>query len=1241
MSTNCNGGIINIPQAFQGEDGISSYVYIAYADNVVLGTPDVVTNFQYGQPDPTSEWIAIITTNTPINNPGVLDFEDQWVKIKGTSGVGAAGINVENNNVAVTGGPFTTLNFFAAGLTGVTVTNAGGSPPQADIEIVTAGLNKRYFSGLSSEVAGSLLVPGASYWVVDLGDGERNGIVPNLSDCSAPYYAQTYPSTGFTNYPHTAGIILRALTANSLDSNGIYLARIPNRSSTVLFNPTTPYTTGNYVENYNEVYQLIGTNGTYSTNPANDPTNWSFIPKDNNTYYSTEIQGCSFDINTGFIKSRWDKRGNILKNTNYSNTVSGSQSVLNELIKKAFRWGLNDYTNNKITFYDNVLKSNSFRAPDYLSNLINSGGDQTSLVNYSTIGEFSNNIIDDSSAYNLSTFAVRTSGTRFFNNQLQNSVFSNNKIENSVITNLSEVFSPNTFINNTIKDSVINKFHYSRFRYNDISQFTVLGDIYYYVEANEGFAQSSAKVLCSSVAYATNSITNGIWNKSILNNLGSKSYVPGLVVGDSTSTATNSGANTLIQLNDTTGTNDEHYSQTGDIVYFITSPTVNLTSTFKPINTVPPSTTSFTVSGNITSSPSTGAFSLHIFYPAIDTSLADFNKNTLKNTVIRGVNKNCTSSTYFNKNNIEYTVIDNYKQHTLDKNSVYTSSCDFSGAIEFAGGASSSKGFSANSIKNSYFYANSIINDFTDNTINNAYFLNNGNTGTGGLVGIFSNNNLLGINTDIVSEFFPYAAITQTLFSPTIFFSGNNFNTTSQFYNNTIREYNSVTSCVLNAGSSFLSSSLEGRNLPIIGNYANYTQFTGLSSVTLNTNVRIIGITLKGRNAKLTGVTFGSNNNKEVNYNTIDINSPALAFFNRFTLENFEVNPAFSTGIYGSDALIPALFGDSVNMIRNISAISEGAPVAYILGAFTYQTTTFTFNVTTQMPHMINATGGIYSVGTEGLSTRVVSLTNYSTGAPAPGGAYFTFGSNSAIKLTGTITAIVDAYTLTFTASQTTVNDRLLHSTNAVVDSIGNPAPGIGLSGSYNDGGRDFINFPYWFKNIGNGQSSSEVSNVTYQRSLITPTYSELTTRIALGLPAGAPPAPPSGSRNYYVYYNYTAATTVLYDSGTFALTLPKYFELMGGTVIFGSHTAGTYQISTITNMPEGIPIRFVTTVGCAVRFNLVATSALASNRIVQDSAATTYTIRTYLNSSQYAYDEIVLMKQNGVIRIVNKIIHV
>ena len=161
---------------------------------------------------------------------------------------------------------------------------------------------------------------------------------------------------------------------------------------------------------------------------------------------------------------------------------------------------------------------------------------------------------------------------------------------------------------------------------------------------------------------------------------------------------------------------------------------------------------------------------------------------------------------------------------------------------------------------------------------------------------------------------------------------------------------------------------------------------------------------------------------------------------------------------------------------------------------------------------------------------------------------------------------------------------------------------------------------------------------------VITPNYSELTTRIALGLtdtavPIG--PTLPSGSRNYYVFYNYTNATTLLYISGTSTLTLPKYFELMGGTVVFGSHVAATYQINIIANMPEGLPVRFVTTLGCPVQFNLVATGALAANRIVQDSAATSYTIRTYTFGSQYVQDEIVLIKQNGVIKILSKIIHV
>jgi hypothetical protein len=96
----------------------------------------------------------------------------------------------------------------------------------------------------------------------------------------------------------------------------------------------------------------------------------------------------------------------------------------------------------------------------------------------------------------------------------------------------------------------------------------------------------------------------------------------------------------------------------------------------------------------------------------------------------------------------------------------------------------------------------------------------------------------------------------------------------------------------------------------------------------------------------------------------------------------------------------------------------------------------------------------------------------------------------------------------------------------------------------------------------------------------------------------------------------------------------------MSGTIMLGSHTSATYQISTITNLTEGIPYTFVTTPGCDVQFNLVGAAAPSSNNIIKDSAATSYTIKAYYTATTYVYDEIVLMKQDGIIKIISKVIH-
>lgn len=84
-----------------GKNGASSYIYIAYADDVVSGTPDIVTNFLYGIPDPIStRWMAVKNSTTPITNPVESDFQGLWVHVAGV------GINPDTN-VYNTDGTFT------------------------------------------------------------------------------------------------------------------------------------------------------------------------------------------------------------------------------------------------------------------------------------------------------------------------------------------------------------------------------------------------------------------------------------------------------------------------------------------------------------------------------------------------------------------------------------------------------------------------------------------------------------------------------------------------------------------------------------------------------------------------------------------------------------------------------------------------------------------------------------------------------------------------------------------------------------------------------------------------------------------------------------------------------------------------------------------------------------------------------------------------------------------------------
>lgn len=333
----CNDNIELGSPGSDGAAGISSYTYIAFADNVVAGTPDVVTNFSVNTPDPTSEWMAIINSSTPLAPPVEADFEDAWIKIVGEDGVGSTGINLKVNNVAVTGSPFTTLDFIGSGLSGITGTNAGGG--EADIEIVTATLIKTTRTDILSAIALNGLVPGVTYWITDVGDGADD------------------PS-------QESGIILRAIAENKLALDGVYVAKVVDRSVvTQLYDAYTSITSGDYVEAFNEVYRLdtVAAPTNYTTHPADDPANFTFMSKDTASIYKIELQTCKYDLENDIIRSREDSRGNKLTN------VGLIGSTGNEFIQQCFRWGVDAIVNNNITCYQDVDGWSSNRMPDFSS----------------------------------------------------------------------------------------------------------------------------------------------------------------------------------------------------------------------------------------------------------------------------------------------------------------------------------------------------------------------------------------------------------------------------------------------------------------------------------------------------------------------------------------------------------------------------------------------------------------------------------------------------------------------------------------------------------------------------------------------------------------------------------------------------------------------------------------------------------------------------------------------------------
>lgn len=1296
--SNCNSSdIINVLQAFNGADGTSAYVYIAYADTVTAGSPDTVTGYSYNVPTATSEWIGIITTNTPIASPVATDFDNHWFNFKGAPGL--PGINLENFNIPVAGGPFTTLNFISAGLTGVTVTNSGGG--EAAINIVTASFNKTYRSDFLTLRAIGGLTPGASYWIVDTGDGENLNV--NNYEMPAGYYGLT--GAALQSYLHLAGIIVRATSNNSIDINSIYLARTINRSTvTKLFTPGTSYTLNERIENFNGVYRLQGATGVYTVDPANDPANWVFETRDNTTYYNTEIHTCIYDLTTNTVVSRADNKGNYLKNI----YLNGS----NEMMKKCFRWGTSDVIGNRIHFYDDTTQNTNARIPLF----------NNALVNYTTIKELKYNEVDT----NLSMSSVASSlqyGSRIINNNLQQSTFNSNKLANAIISNIDDrSVGAMKFEVNTIHDSILNNVNFGTFYNNTISDNTVIGDLYY--------ATTITPPDVNIISFP---------NIVILNNLSSKRWV--VNTGGGTSTINPTGS--LITLNGT-GTTTYLDGSIGEIVFFSASGTAETNLKYHTVTTTPTSN-SFNIATPLTLSY-TGDLSLVFYHPSIKTSFTDMSNNIIKYSVIRGLNKGTRGGT-FQKNTLTTVSFENYTQHILNP-----PNGPFGFYVNIPGAEVGT--FNNNEIRDSVLSNNNLSGNFSSNDIKGSYIINNGNNTAPspnlGFRGSFFDNKLNGIfksttggaNSGTSSS---YVTITNTGLE---LISG-----ISAVVKDNIIEYgNRIDTCIFSAGSTTQNCIIRGTPIKSgqTGPYYPGWQNVRVGVYTVpRKDTQISGIVTEGRNARLTNFTFKNSESREAMTFIADINP---AYNQNLVIRDLNIVGSGGVSELG-DSFNPTLYGRPINNIRALTytenpAIPVQIPTVPWVAPYlstTYQTATYTLTVTTQSPHLLNYTQNntvlLNITDDPNLNFNLVIPTNI----PSIPGLILGDYSSSTYFTAGyflcTINSIVNDYTFVCTTdNKNSYGYYLLHSSNAVTDQViysggtplpyapgaGDAAPGAGITGTFGDVGFASIFYPYTFNTVARNLNSY---GAEYGASnVVTPDYSEAFTKIALQVNPTPAVTPTSTSRNIYVYADYSTSANILYNNSTKALTLPRYFEKMGCTVVFGTHdstalsnasgtitgmtwtrtagsatinvttirphgftaavtslnvtnssdlttiptasytvqttptpttftitgvntgaTSGTFrqinvavpfQISTITNMAEGIPFKFITTPGCDVQFNLVAVGSATSNTIIKDGAATSYTIKAYYTGTNFIYDEIVLMKQNNTIKIISKVIH-
>jgi len=737
--SNCNSSsIVNLNGGNSGADGTSAYIYIAFADNVVAGNPDVVTTFSPNQPQSTSEWFAVRTSSTPLNGSTASTFDNYWVKIKGATGSSSLAV-YENGGLEVSA--VTQLDFVGTEGVGVDVTSPSAN--RARVEITTAALFKILQATFLSKLGANTLKPGAYYWICDTIDSDGLINAGNISTA-------------------ISGVIVRAVTGNTYDSqNCILISRVPDRSqivSNLPFNESTTYSNGNYTEAYNEMYVNIsgGTGLYYTISPAQDTTNWQYVNK-NTSYYVTEVNGCSYDVSSNIITKRWDNKGNVITNT------APVGATGNQVILQCFRWGHYDFSTplgfpsgdnlagNNITVYQDFTGWSSGRKPSFTANC---------KLDLSTFSYFINNTIDSSSNVFLSTYqgnANKVTNCKFVNGasvdlvdvnitpaaSSPQSVISNTTFDATILSRVAFSACSNNLFTNcrfTNVTSTFNNCQYTNSKFLDITTGAYTRDIGTNVQnINTEISSSADNVLkdtiltnCNITTFTYNTTQNLVLGDYAVT-LNTTNTGPSLSHNVNTSLNIYSGLNfsftggftgltyassqaTLTTSTVTTGI------LAGDTIYLtgVTGPSASvINNKYWTIASVATNSITFTCP---TLTAGTYAGNIGVFFAIEETSFTTFTNNKVIDSIIRGINKGTKAGTISN-NTFKETIWQNYSRtyanlfaittSALSIDAAYTSVNTYGAGTE-ASGTISSNDFNKVQIINSKL-SNTIINNICEN----------------------------------------------------------------------------------------------------------------------------------------------------------------------------------------------------------------------------------------------------------------------------------------------------------------------------------------------------------------------------------------------------------------------------------------------------------------------------------------------------------------------------------------------